>query len=483
HHLFFADLALREEGVAELLPTTHVVVFDEAHQLPEVGTLFLSRSASTRQLVDLARDLAAAGLGEAPDGADWTGLAAALERAARELRLQWPAGPPRRPAHELARVGEFGAALQALCTACAQAASALQANAERGALLARCAERAAGLNETLRGWHAGSEPAAPQSGTGAAVDDSDEQIRWAEAHARAVSLYRTPLSIADAFSRHRDGPPRAWIFVSATLALDRDFSHFTGALGLGEAHCLRWDSPFDFERNALLYVPDALGEPGSDAFTQRLVEAAWPLVLANHGRAFVLCTSLRAVRVAAQRLRELCHAEPAPITVLEQGERPRTALLQRFRDLPGAVLVGSASFWEGVDIVGERLSLVVIDKLPFAAPNDPVMSARIEAHSRRGKSAFEALQLPMAAISLKQGSGRLIRSETDRGLLMIGDERLLRKAYGRRLVRSLPPFPLTRDARHALDFIAPRNPRKPGAVGAAPSATPPTSAGRRAPAR
>lgn len=452
HHLFCADLALRDEGVAELLPTTHALIFDEAHQLPEIATQFFGRSVSSRQLVDFARDLLRIGLADARDAADWAQLVATIEQGLRVLRLA--AGRPARldaqqlRGHTALRgaVGDLVAAL---------ALPELAAAAERSRDLARLRVRAGDLAQGLRSWLEGVDPDAPatQDERRTADEDADSpSILWAEVHQSGVTLHRTPLSVAGTFRRHRESAARAWIFTSATLAVAGRFEHFTSAMGLEQARTLRWESPFDFGQRALLYVPRHCGDPASPGFARQVAAAAWPLIEANRGRAFVLCTSLRMVEQQAALLAERIRQCGLGLELLVQGQASRQELIERFRALPGPVLVGSTSFWEGVDVVGAQLSLVIIDKLPFAAPDDPILRARIDAMRRAGGDPFREIQLPAAAMALKQGAGRLIRSETDRGVLAICDERLLARPYGRSLVASLPPFRITRDEDEALAF-------------------------------
>jgi ATP-dependent DNA helicase DinG len=458
HHLFCADLALRDEGISELLPSTHVLVFDEAHQLPEIATQFFGRSVSTRQLIDLARDLLRIGLADARDAADWAQASAEIEQGVRSLRLE--AGRPgRRDARQLRSHEGVRSAVDGLLARLSL--PALDAAAERSRDLARLAARARELATRLQDWLARLDPALSEPG---------EEIIWAEVHQSGVTLHRTPLSVAEVFRRHRLAGPRAWIFTSATLAVAGRFDHFTAAMGLEGARTLCRESPFDFAQNALLYVPQGCGDPAAADFAERVAEAAWPLIDANRGRAFVLCTSLRMVERLATLLQARVREAGAGIEMLVQGQAARLALIERFRSLPCPVLIGSASFWEGVDVAGAQLSLVIIDKLPFAAPDDPVLRARIEAMRSAGEDPFRRIQLPAAAMALKQGAGRLIRSETDRGLLAICDERLLTKSYGRSLLASLPPFPLTRDAAAAREFCTTAE-RSAVAL----SATPPTS--------
>ena len=426
HHLFFADVVLRDEGISELLPACNTVVFDEAHQLPETARLFFGESVSSAQLVDLARDarveLRSAG-GAAPEAER---LATRLEKAARDLRLAFGEAPTRLAWQQALRVPGFDDALHTLQGALKTLRSPLEAQSERSEGLESCARRAGAALATIVRMRE-TEPA--------------EEVRWVEVFAHTVRLHATPLSSAELFSRQMDDHPRAWIFTSATLAVGEDFGHFTRELGLPQAATAKWASPFDFARQALLYLPKGLpANPNDAAFTDAVIDAALPVLEASGGRAFLLFTTLRALRRAHERLRGVLR-----YPLLVQGTGSRSELLARFRSLGNAVLLGSQSFWEGVDVRGEALSVVVIDKLPFAPPDDPVLAARIEAIKARSGNAFTELQLPQAVLSLKQGAGRLIRDETDRGVLVLCDPRLAAKAYGRQILKSLPPMKLTRE--------------------------------------
>jgi ATP-dependent DNA helicase DinG len=434
HHLFFADVVLRDEGVSELLPACNTVVFDEAHQLPETARLFFGETISSAQLVDLARDaraeLRAAG-GASPDVER---LANRLDKAARDLRLVFGDAPARLAWAQALRQDGFPDALHLLQAALKALRGPLELQAERSEGLEACARRAGVAAATLARMLE-TEPL--------------EEVRWVEIFAHAVRLHTTPLSSAELFSRQMDDHPRAWIFTSATLAVGEDFGHFTRELGLPQAAARRWASPFDFPRQALLYLPKGLpADPNGAAFTDAVIDAALPVLEASGGRAFLLFTTLRALRRAHERLRSL------RFPLLVQGTGSRSELLARFRELGNAVLLGAQSFWEGVDVRGEALSVVVIDKLPFAPPDDPVLAARIEAIRSRGGNPFAELQLPQAVLSLKQGAGRLIRDEADRGVLMLCDPRLAAKAYGRQILRSLPPMKLTRELAEVRGFFA-----------------------------
>jgi ATP-dependent DNA helicase DinG len=435
HHLFFADVVLRDEGVAELLPACNTLIFDEAHQLPETARLFFGDSLSSSQLLELSRD-ARAELRVAGGGSpELEALCNRLERAARDLRLALGEAPLRLAWPQALRLAGFPEALVKIRAALKTLDAALAAQAERSEGLATCARRAANAYAVLARLTEG---------------DAQEDVRWAEAVGQSVQLHVTPLHSGELFRRQMDDHPRAWIFTSATLAVGEDFGHFTRELGVPEATTRRWESPFRFAEQALVYLPSGLPpDPNDAAFTDAVIEAAFPVLQASGGRAFLLFTTLRALRRAHQLLRDRLE-----YPLLAQGTGSRSELLARFRQLGNAVLLGSASFWEGVDVRGDALSLVVIDKLPFAPPDDPVLAARIDAIKAAGRNPFSELQLPQAVLQLKQGAGRLIRDEGDRGVLMLCDPRLLSRPYGKRILASLPPMKRTRSLEEVREFFA-----------------------------
>ena len=438
HHLFFADMVLRGEGMAELLPACNTVIFDEAHQLPETATLFFGATVSTSQMVELARDSRLEAAAAARDYAPLPEAARKLERAARDLRLVFDEETGRWPARTLGGRPDFDEALSAAVSGLDRLSGELKSQAERSEGLSRCFERALSLSEAIERWRSGVDGA---------------HVKWVELFRQSLHLNSTPLSVAETFRARLESGARAWIFTSATLSVDRDFAHYCGQLGLQDSRTASWGSPYDFASQALLYVPERLPEPNTREHTLAVVRAALPVIEAAGGGAFLLFTSLRAMRSGHEYL-ELALAERRlDFPLLVQGEGSRTEMLARFRRLGNAILVGSQSFWEGVDVRGEALSLVVIDKLPFAPPDDPVLAARIEAMNREGRSPFLEYQLPEAVITLKQGAGRLIRDESDRGVLMICDTRLLTKGYGRRVLASLPPMGMTRDEAEAVGFF------------------------------
>ena len=430
HHLFFADVMLRDEGTAELLPACNTVIFDEAHQLPETASLFFGDNVSTAQVIDLARDARTEGLTSARDCLDLPKLCGVVEKAAKDLRLTLPVEAARFSLVQLEERMGFDNAVVGLIRELEVFNALLETQAQRSEGLENCWRRAGELVAQLKRWQKGADA---------------DYVRWGETYTLSLQLNATPLVIANIMKKQMSGHPRAWIFTSATLAVQRDFGHYCAEMGLDGSESAFWDSPFDYERQALLYAPMNLPDPNRYDFTEAVVNAAFPVVEASGGRAFFLCTSLRAMRRTHELLIEHLERAGLEFPLLIQGEGSKNELLERFRRLGNAILVGSQSFWEGVDVRGEALSLVVIDKLPFAPPDDPVLSARIERMKQEGRNAFMDYQLPRAVINVKQGAGRLIRDEMDRGVLMICDPRLITKPYGKRIWRSLPPMRRTRE--------------------------------------
>lgn len=440
HHLFFSDLVLRDEGVGGLLPDADLVVFDEAHQLPELAAVFFGESLASSQCFELVRDARVEALVAAPDFRPLREAIDAFDKAVKDLRLSLPAETLRWPRQQaLEQAAGFASALQTLSASAAALREALASQQERSENLPRLATRAEALEHLLAQWGEGEE----------------RFVHWVEAVGTRFTLHRTPIEAGPAFSRLLAGGERAWVMTSATLAVAGSFAHFRRDLGLFDEELPVqegiWASPFDYRRQALLLVPQGMPEPGSPQHLPAVEEVAERLIRAAEGRAFVLCTSLKAM----QRLGEGLRARlGAGYTVLVQGEGSRHALLERFRTTPHAVLVGSQSFWEGVDVAGEALSLVIIDKLPFAPPDDPVLAARMARLAAQGESPFALLQLPRATIQLKQGAGRLIRSERDRGVLCICDPRMATRGYGKILWSSLPPMARLREVARAETFLA-----------------------------
>ena len=440
HHLFFADLAIRESGMAELLPTVRVAIFDEAHQLNETGIQFLGQQLATGQLLDFARDVLGAGLQQARGLCDWTQLASGVEMAARDLRmavgqvrgasrLRWTAEAP-----DGVEAVAWQASLARLHTALTDAAAALDTVSELAPDFVRLHERARLLAGRTQRFAAPCDVAL---------------VRWADV-SQSLRLVESPLDIADTVrtrllaAPEGEGPARAWVFVSATLGDDARLSWFTQPCGLQDAEVLRIGSPFDYARQAALYVPAHIASPADPAHSGDVARLAGDAAARLGGRTMVLTTTLRALRSIGDALAERFPVSSG-IEVLVQGALPKRVLMDRFRagnagGQRGCVLVASASFWEGVDMPGDALQLVIIDKLPFPPPGDPLVEARCRRIESEGRSAFADYSVPEAAVALKQGAGRLIRRETDTGLLVICDTRLTQMGYGRRLLAALPPM-------------------------------------------
>jgi ATP-dependent DNA helicase DinG len=443
HHLFFADVMLRDEGLAELLPSCNTVILDEAHQLPDTATLFFGEQVSAAQLADLARDAEVAMRKAAREVPELPDAATELLPAVRKLRLAAGDITGKLAQDAVAARPGFTEALGQLSAALDRLVAETAVFAERSEELGVVARRAEEMAQRLARWSAG----APE-------DAQDPFMRWIDLTPQGFQLHASPLSVADIFRRQVDDSGRAWIFTSATLAVGRSFSHYTAQLGLGDAATGAWESPFDYAEQALLYVPRGLPAPNSREHTEAVVDVALPILAASRGRAFLLFTTLRALEVARERLASGLRERGLDYPVLVQGDASKTELLTRFRQLGNAVLLGSASFWEGVDVPGDALSVVLIDKLPFAPPDDPLLAARLARLAAAGGNPFMDWQLPQAVISLKQGAGRLIRTETDRGLLVICDPRLTDKPYGRRIWQSLPPMRRTRELAEAVAFFS-----------------------------
>ena len=445
HHLFFADMALRDSGVAELLPTVDVAVFDEAHQLVETGVQFLGESLGTAQCLEFARDLLANGAAHARGLRPWQELAAGVELAARELRLACAGrlsevrGVIKLHWHERAKDGALNEFLEALALALEAAAEAVTQVAETSPDLARCETRARTIASLARRFM---------------IDVDPDRVRWIDVSPQQARLLDSPLDIRDMLTEQRHLAPKAWVFTSATLGDDEALTWFTGACGLEDATTVRLGSPFDYAQHARLWIPQGFPRPNEPTHPQAVGALAARLAGALDGRTFVLTTTLRVLPQIAQALREQAQAQGLQLNVLVQGEQSRREMLHRFGDGRGAVLLGSQSFWEGIDMPGDALQCVMIDKLPFPPPNDPLVQARTRQLEAQGKDPFNAYFVAEAAVSLKQGGGRLIRSESDRGLLVVCDPRMRQMGYGQRLRAALPPMALCADEPEALTWLA-----------------------------
>ena len=449
HHLFFADVMLRDEGLVELLPACNTVILDEAHQLPDTATLFFGEELTAGRLAELARDAEVAARTGAREVAELPEAAAGIAPATRKLRLALGDTPAKITQRVAAEKEGFIVALDELTAALDRLDTELGMFAERSEDIANCAERARSAAAQLARWRAGLAETGVQ---GEARDIA--WIRWVDITQTGWQLHASPLSVADVFGKRVAESGGAWIFTSATLAVGKDFSLYRRELGLADAATGCWESPFNYDAQGLLYVPRDLPQPNSREHTEAVVAAALPVLRASGGRAFLLFTTLRALNIARDLLAAALQRERLDWPLLVQGEGSRSELLARFRELGNAILLGSASFREGVDVPGAALSVVILDKLPFAPPDDPLLAARLELLRAEGGNPFFDYQVPQAAIALKQGAGRLIRTETDRGVLMICDPRLTDKPYGRRIWQSLPPMRRTRELEDVEAFFA-----------------------------
>ncbi|TAN47011.1 MAG: ATP-dependent DNA helicase [Methylococcaceae bacterium] len=473
HHLLCAEWRLRQTGFGELLSGGDAVIVDEAHQLAETASQFLGLSVTGRRLVELARDTLLEQRSNAGDMGDLQIAAEQLEHWVRELRPAFGQELRRGSWSELESNQPLLNGLAGLLERLEALGAVLHTAAERSKGLESCWNRCEELQENLQillhdddndpGAHAVPDierhtrhdrsphpgPLPEGEGEQARRSSYGNWVRWFETYPKSFALHRTPLEIAAQFREFMQAFGGAWVFTSATLSVAQRFEHFTASLGLQEAATQRWESPFDYPNQALLYQPPGLPDTSHPDYTYAVVQAALPVLQASRGRAFMLFTSYQALRDAASLLEGQL---PYPLYI--QGTQPKGVLLERFQRDGNAILLATASFWEGVDVRGEALSCVIIDKLPFAAPSDPVLKARIDALKRRGVEPFVALQLPQAVIALKQGAGRLIRDVNDRGVLMLCDPRLKTKSYGRVFLNSLPPMPVTQRLETVQAFFA-----------------------------
>ena len=468
HHLLFADQAIRKEGFGEILPGAECFIIDEAHQLPELASQFFGESLSARQLRDLARDALAECANTVGALHHIQAPSENLKQSVIRLREAMRGLRERGALHEALAAPVVVEALDDLAIRLRELMQSLEPLRDSAAGFESCHARTLMLlNRLLRlrgesqaghvAEDSGSDAfdAVAQATGSSDLDESPveqaahdaEQIRWYEIRGQGFALNSTPLQVAEILDQLRERSGASWIFTSATLAVSGRFDHFAGQIGLADPDTLIEASPFDYATQTLAYLPPNMPDPRSFEFGDAWLKAALPLIEASQGRAFLLFTAGRALQRARDAL-----VDRIDYPLFVQGDAPRGVLLERFRESGNGVLLGLASFWQGVDVPGDALSLVVIDKLPFAAPDDPVLEARLDAIRRSGGNPFRDWQLPSAVISLKQGAGRLIRTVNDRGVLMLCDPRLS-SGYGRVFMKSLPPFPVTRNEADVLAFF------------------------------
>ncbi|MBL4712244.1 MAG: ATP-dependent DNA helicase [Gammaproteobacteria bacterium] len=446
HHLLLADMTLKNEGFAELLPHADAFIIDEAHQLYDVAARFFGNTVSSRQLISLVRDTIAEQVNDASDMFELRDYAEALEKAGRDFRITLGEAGLRETWLKVQNKPAIKKSLSCLISTLDDLIAALHIAAERARGLEQCYERAQNMKLRLNSFlntddvPFESEPSSTQS--------SAQSILWFETYTKSFMLHATPIDVASIFQKHTDNFASSWIFTSATLQVNQKFDHFAKNIGLENYNSGVWDSPFNYQKQSLLYLPENLPQPSEPTYTKELMQAAIPVLHASEGRAFVLFTSYYAMNKARDYLKTML-----PYELLVQGDLPKHQLLETFRETDNAVLLGTSSFWQGVDVRGESLSCVIIDKLPFASPADPVMQARIDAIKRNGGQPFMSFQVPQAVITLKQGVGRLIRDVNDSGVVMIGDPRLKQKSYGRIFLNSLPSMPITSDVNDVENFF------------------------------
>lgn len=434
HHLLWADWTLKNEGYGELLPQVEAIIVDEAHQFLESAGQFLGSTISSRQLLELGNDILMERLRDAPDVIDLLDEADRLERLIEDARIALGEESRRDSWHAVAGDGDVQESLAAISEQLMALEALLKPLSVRGKGLESCHKRCLDLALRLQTFFEGN---------------SENHLRWFETRKRGFSLNRTPLAVAEEFSKFRQTTPAVWIFASATLTVAGRFDHFTRQLGIFDACCHTWGSPFDYQANSLLYLPQHLPAPGSPDYNRRAVSAVLPVLEATQGRAFFLFTSHQALNEAAQVLSQL-----ADYPLFVQGTQPKTQLLESFKASINGVLLGTSTFWEGVDVPGPSLSCVIIDKLPFASPSDPVLHAKLEKLRQDGLNPFSSHQLPAAIITLRQGVGRLIRDHEDRGILMLCDPRVLTKPYGKLFLNSLPPMQRSHSITDVQHFFA-----------------------------
>ena len=429
HHLLLSDMGLREKGFGEVLPLADVIIFDEAHQLPELASTYFSQTMSSRQLLELISDIKTADHEEAGDLEELAGALARFEKAIRDVRLVFGRKDQRLNWLEVWEKSLLSTELPKLLAAYQLVIDILETASGRGKLLDNCWQRAKAHYNYIDSY---------------IETNNEESIRWIEIRGHHLYLNQTPVNISETFQQRLSEYNATCIFTSASLAINDDFNYYSRQLGLETCRTQVWNSPFDYPTQTCLYVPLDLPEPNSPAFFDAFIERTIKLLSYSEGHAFVLFTSHQALAKAAEILTK---AIKYPIFI--QGHAPRSELLNQFRNTKHAVLLGTSSFWEGVDVKGEALSLVIIDKLPFASPDDPVLQARLNHFSKQGGNPFMDHQVPQAAISLKQGVGRLIRDITDRGVCVICDKRIVSKGYGKQIIKALPPMPIS----HVLEDV------------------------------
>ena len=438
HHLFFADFVLKDEELSEILPKANTIIFDEAHQIPLVASFFLGQFISSSQISNLIQDCQQ-GLKKYPDTIKVLDtLSKDFQEIVFELKKIVSPFPARLNINNLKNYENFEETYNSLIEKLELLGITLSKHSEENAELQKLFERSTELNIKFSSW---------------LKKDNQNNIYWLEVFARTVQFNETPISISEQFNKFQEKSDSAWIFTSATLSINGSFDHFVKLLGLEKAMTQYLQSPFNYSENAFLYVPKEIPDSKDELFNLVLVKKALPLLKASKGRAFVLATSLKSMEEIGALLKDELKKNEINYPVITQGEGPKSDLLQQFKKHGNAILIGSLSFWEGIDVRGRALSLVIIDKLPFQSPGDPVFESKIKLLSEEGINAFMSMQLPEAIIRLKQGVGRLIRDDHDKGVMVICDKRIIEKSYGIKIWKSLPPFKRTRNESAVINFL------------------------------
>lgn len=441
HHLLLADMTLKQDGFAELLPGADAFFVDEAHQLHDVASRYFGDTLSSRQLLSLSKDAIAEQVNDASDMTDIRDFAEQLESAARDFRIALGDSGQRTAWNNICFKPSVKQTLETVLSAVVRLSEVLEIAAERSRGLEQCYERSLSLLALFRTFDSDTDRSV--------TAEHENSILWYETYTKSFMLHSTPVDLSDLFRSHTDDYSASWLFTSATLQVNKNFTHFSERIGLPEHESGVWDSPFDYGRQSLLYLPQNMPEPSSRDYIATLLEKVKPVIKASQGRAFLLFTSYRSMHEAAEVLKD-----DGDYPLFIQGDLPKHQLLEAFRQAGDGLLLGTSSFWEGVDVRGNALSCVIIDKLPFASPGDPVMQARIDSIKKTGGQPFMEYQVPQAVIALKQGVGRLIRDVKDHGVVVIGDPRLTAKAYGRVFLNSLPPMRQTRNIDDVQQFYA-----------------------------
>lgn len=436
HHLMFADLVLKEEGIGQVLPDVDAFVVDEAHQVPDIASTFFGISLSSRQLMDFGRDVQTELLLLGDDDSRLSGSLQELQHSVQALAISMDLGNNSRAWTDVKEIKDVAVAISELDVSLIKLSNLLATVCERSQGLENCNRRLVKLADMYA--HLTER-----------IESEDDYVHWVESSNNGFVLHLSPLDVSRQFGELVQELGATWVFTSATLSVADSFEHFVNTLGVTEnTSTIRLESPYRFDEQVLFYIPEDLPLPSDISYTSRLVDLMKPLIEANRGGTFFLFTSHRALEETAEKL-----SRETNLNCLVQGSMPRSELIRKFKKQEHAVLLGTNSFWEGVDVKGDALTCVIIDRLPFQSPGDPVVKARLDSMSSAGVNGFFNYQLPVAVIALKQGFGRLIRDETDKGMFVIGDPRVLSKSYGRYFIKSLPSMPLTRNVEEAEEFI------------------------------